>query len=353
MISVVIPALDRAHMLPATLAPWRIRGDCQLIVVDDGSTDESASVAAAHGAEVVRLPESLGPAAARNAGLDRARGDHVVFLDADIVVPERFAEEVARAHAYATDLVVLGLRRQQPPPDRPDTSPRRDSRQLLADLYSYNLARHPQPWALAFSCVLSAPRALLDRAALPPPGGVFDPDFRRWGLDDLELGLRLAAAGARWAFALGVDSDHQYHDREMTAERFAGWCTNLSRMVRRHPAAGRYTEMSRLFDPAVRADFLDTFQSFAGPPPSATDALVLRVRADAPLPALLDRVARTDEDSTVFLVAQQPSSRLAAACATVPQSARIALYPEEAWDQVAPVALAGCRKVITEEFRSR
>lgn len=85
LVSVVIPCYRQAHFLPEAIEsvlrqsyPRR-----EIIVVDDGSPDETAEVAARYpGVRCVRQP-NRGLAAARNRGLAEARGEFVVFLDAD------------------------------------------------------------------------------------------------------------------------------------------------------------------------------------------------------------------------------------------------------------------------------
>lgn len=83
-LSVILPALDEAESL-AELLP-RIRAvlpDAELIVVNDGSTDNTAEVAAAAGTRVVSHPYPLGNGAAIKSGARAAAGELLVMLDAD------------------------------------------------------------------------------------------------------------------------------------------------------------------------------------------------------------------------------------------------------------------------------
>ena len=83
-ISVIIPAHDAAMTLGETLASVRAqsRSADEVIVVDDGSSDDTAAIATAGGAGVVRQA-NRGVAAALNVGLQAAHGELVAFLDAD------------------------------------------------------------------------------------------------------------------------------------------------------------------------------------------------------------------------------------------------------------------------------
>ncbi len=86
-VSVVIPAYKQAHLLERCLdsvAAQTYRGHVEVIVVDDGSPDESAEVARAHAlAPIVIEQENTGVSGARNTGIARATGDYIAFLDAD------------------------------------------------------------------------------------------------------------------------------------------------------------------------------------------------------------------------------------------------------------------------------
>jgi glycosyltransferase involved in cell wall biosynthesis len=79
-VTVILPALDEAAALPTALASFPPEVD--LLVVDNGSTDQTAAVAAAHGARVVHEPRR-GFGAACWAGAQAAKGELLVFADAD------------------------------------------------------------------------------------------------------------------------------------------------------------------------------------------------------------------------------------------------------------------------------
>jgi glycosyltransferase involved in cell wall biosynthesis len=81
-ISLTMIVKDEAANLPACLDSVRDLVD-ELVVVDTGSTDRTAELAAARGARVIHIPWRDDFAAARNVGLDAARGDWIFWLDAD------------------------------------------------------------------------------------------------------------------------------------------------------------------------------------------------------------------------------------------------------------------------------
>ena len=82
--SVVVPAFNEAPSIASVVgalrsaAPWR-----EILVVDDGSTDETGARASAAGARVIRHPYNKGNGAAVKTGIRRASGDFVLIVDAD------------------------------------------------------------------------------------------------------------------------------------------------------------------------------------------------------------------------------------------------------------------------------
>ena len=85
-VSIVVPARNARTDLDRCLSAIgssQVR-PLECIVVDDGSTDDTAEVARRHGARVIALQESHGPAYARNLGADAATGEILFFVDADV-----------------------------------------------------------------------------------------------------------------------------------------------------------------------------------------------------------------------------------------------------------------------------
>lgn len=101
-LSVVIPTYNRASLLPAAIVSVREQRHpaLELIVVDDGSTDTTqALLRARNDVDVVIHQRNAGPAAARNAGIRRARGEWIGFLDSD----DLWTPDALCLHAKAAD----------------------------------------------------------------------------------------------------------------------------------------------------------------------------------------------------------------------------------------------------------
>src|SRR5215213_4115846 len=96
LVSVVIPCYNLAHFLGEAIESVLAQSypNFEIIVVDDGSPDNTSEVAARYpGVRLVRQ-ENQGLSGARNAGLARSEGEYVVFLDAD----DRLLPEALEAH---------------------------------------------------------------------------------------------------------------------------------------------------------------------------------------------------------------------------------------------------------------
>lgn len=225
MISVIVPALNAAHTLPTCLQALAAQQDpgrpWEVIVVDDGSRDETASIAAAAGATVVRHERPRGAAAARNSGLARARGEIICFTDADCAPTPAWLRQMLRPFA---DPAVAGCKGIYA------TRQRRLVARFVQIEYEdkYDLLR-TQPQIDFIDTYAAAYR----RQVLVENGG-FDP--RIFYVEDQELSFRLAARGYKMVFQPHAVVYHQHSSTLMAYVRkkvmIGYW---KAQIIRRYP----------------------------------------------------------------------------------------------------------------------
>lgn len=99
LVSVIIPTYNRAKYLPEAIASIQNQGfeSIQIIVIDDGSTDNTRELMAEYGNQVTYLfQENQGPGKARNTGLEVATGKYIAFLDSDdLWLPKKLSIDLA------------------------------------------------------------------------------------------------------------------------------------------------------------------------------------------------------------------------------------------------------------------
>ncbi len=123
LLSVVVPLLNEQEVLPALHARLRqataaLGGPVELLFVDDGSTDQSATVLQGLAAQdasmsVIRFSRNFGKEQAMSAGLMAARGQAVVILDADLQHPPEHIPEMVAAWRSGADIVNMKRRGRQ------------------------------------------------------------------------------------------------------------------------------------------------------------------------------------------------------------------------------------------------
>lgn len=124
-ISVIIPAYNCAEYLPSALNSVIAQAGVtvDIIVVDDGSTDNTSEIMTAYAPQVRYIrQDNAGPAAARNTGLREAKGDYLVFLDADdLFIPQHLLSQYQHlcSHPDASMVVCLNAYFTQEHPTAP------------------------------------------------------------------------------------------------------------------------------------------------------------------------------------------------------------------------------------------
>ena len=198
--SVVIPVWNGTAHLGKCLEALEasIRKPDEIVVVDDGSDDDSAAIARAHGRKVVCVAGGpRGPATARNRGVSACAGEIIVFIDCDVAVhPE-----------------TLGLMEQQfmANPDLCGLFGSYDDRPTQPGLISgyRNLLHHhvhqrSQREASTFWAGCGAIRREVFEAAEG-----FDETYRWASIEDIQLGLRLHRAGRRLLLCPEIQATHR------------------------------------------------------------------------------------------------------------------------------------------------
>jgi glycosyltransferase involved in cell wall biosynthesis len=186
-VSVVIPAYNAAWCVARAIDSVLAQtcGDYELVVVDDGSTDETASVVARYGDRVRFVRQANGGlSSARNAGIKAARGEYVAFLDADDWwMPQKLERQLALLRERPDAVFCSTAARLVNPQSEPIGEWRctRDAGSTLEAIFATN-AHVPG----SGSAVVARRQALVDA------GGF---DERLASLEDIDMWMRLASRG--------------------------------------------------------------------------------------------------------------------------------------------------------------
>lgn len=292
-ISIIMPTLDKERYLPFTLASLRAQTyrDFQLVVVDDGGSGAVADLLRRHAPDVdvvYQREPHRGRAATRNAGLRRADGELVVFLDDDRIVRPDFLAAHQRCLADSDDVAAIGWKRraltlwlrrrlsvveadftallsahgpaaawlttdehQVIEPDelaadpatalsRIDLGDDLDNHGRVIDMFSDDLTGFWLGWTLGTTGNLA-----VHAAALRDIGG-FDETFAGWGVEDVDLCYRLSSAGVRFRINREAVNYHQLHPpgpgrvSVELARRRAEALANAQRFCARHDTLETY-----------------------------------------------------------------------------------------------------------------
>ena len=212
-VTVVIPAYNRADMLPRAIASVRAQRPlrpAEIVVVDDGSTDNTTAVASRQGARVVGHEENRGAAAARNTGVEAAGQPWIALLDSD---DEWLPHHLATLWDHRDGRVIAGgaaVRLGELPGDVRYSGATSDGPLELRSPAQIAFPENPLP----------ASGVLVRRDAVVGAGG-FDPSLRY--AEDFDLWMRVLEQGAgvalpvvvyRWNGHAGSKSGHRHGPRD-------------------------------------------------------------------------------------------------------------------------------------------
>lgn len=236
LISVIIPTrhgLEELRGALRALGEQSLPGDAyEVVVAVDGASGGNAEMLAQ-----LSTPYSLrgidapgrGRAAACNAAVAEARGEVLLVLDDDMEAAPELVQRHHRHHARDTRLCVLGA-----VPVVPDSASRGAAR-YVKEKFDLHLARLPDPEYLNLPRSFYTGNASL-RAELVREVGGFDERFTVYGNEDVELALRLRAAGATLRYDPEAVARHRYRKdlRDLAADTLAKGRTTVL-LARMHP----------------------------------------------------------------------------------------------------------------------
>lgn len=192
LVSIVIPSWNTASYVREAVdsALAQTHENCEIIVVDDGSTDDTKAVLEPYSArkQITYIYQTnKGLSAARNTGIKASQGEFIALLDSDdIFLPEKIAEQVAYLSEHPScDVSYCNLYHFWDGEEK-----------LLRLNYEYYSGDDVLPHLLHMNFI--APLSVVLKRSVIERFGMFDENLKR--SEDLEFWLRLAHGGARFEF---------------------------------------------------------------------------------------------------------------------------------------------------------
>jgi Glycosyl transferase family 2 len=204
-VSVVIPAYNQGHFLGAAIGSvlTQTYSDVEVLVVDDGSTDDTRAVASAVTDDRVRYlyQPNQGLSAARNTGIRHARGAYLTYLDSDDqFLPDKLAllldafERTPELGFCAGQAVLVG-----------------DDGEPLGEVFDRGLPSETSGWLLGNPLHVGS---VLIRREWQERAGLFDERLRSY--EDWDMWLRLAGMGCPMGWVSRPVSRYRFHSAQMT-----------------------------------------------------------------------------------------------------------------------------------------
>ena len=243
--SVVIPTHNRLSMLLRVLDALQRQADAppfETIVVDDGSTDETARVLGTRNDIIFRSQMNAGPGKARNEGVKLAKGTFVIFIGDDTVPEERFLAEHARVHSRTNHDPLVACLGYTGWPHGERVTAFMDYINDYGLQFGYKLIKDGEvvPFNFFYTSNLSLDRNLL----LDHP---FDTTFPSAAWEDIELAYRLDRKGLKLHYNAKAVTRHHH---QMTVDSFSRRQYTVGKsgaiFYRKHPELGHFLGVHEL-----------------------------------------------------------------------------------------------------------
>ncbi len=199
-ISVIIPVKNGGMIFEKCLLKIRQSQGAshEIIVVDDGSTDDSVEIAQRHSCRLVSLPDSSGPSHARNTGAKIASGDVLFFIDSDIIIPRDTLRKISGIFRESGTDAMTGVLAEGIPYDN-------FSSQYKNLWMRYSYLNMPEKVALFYTSVAAIRREIFLKV------GGFDTGYSMPSVEDTDFGRKLEAMGFSVHLRRSLEVEHHKH----------------------------------------------------------------------------------------------------------------------------------------------
>ena len=225
--SIIIPTFNKLLRLKIVLKSLesQINDEIEVIVVFDGCksevVEEFQKLQFAFTPVQVVCPENVGRARARNKGIEKAKGEVVIFLDDDRIVSPNYIATHLKQHEAGYP-VVLGERKEFYLSDEDIEKYYKEHTRLsayceekgqIARYVFSKRAKSPLRWLNFYTGNVSVDRQLLVKVK------GFDEAFTGWGHEDIDLGIRLYFEGAAFSYTQEAINYHMMHESNFSNKK--------------------------------------------------------------------------------------------------------------------------------------
>lgn len=197
VISVIIPVKNAGSVFKESLSSITSNreADYEVIVIDDHSTDTSGAIARHYSCQVITLQESLGPAYARNIGAQAAKGEILLFIDSDIIVPPDTLRKVSLIFQDHSIIAIVGVLTEE-------IRFKNFCSQYKNLWMRYTYIRMPETVSLFYTSCAAIRREIFLKS------GGFDPGYWRPSVEDTAFGQKLEMLGYKVHLRSDIEVEH-------------------------------------------------------------------------------------------------------------------------------------------------